>query len=503
MNVGATGTLILGNQLLDPALLGRPNGPVFLCEDYGLCTYVKHHQQKLVLFLASMREYADELRLAGYDVDYEYLNSDPRQTYEKRLTAFIERHQLECLQHFDIEDQFFADRVAALCAALGVRQQIQASPLFLTTHEQFQSFLNEVAQPRMAEFYRRQRRRLGILLDENGKPVGGRWSFDKDNRRQLPRDLELPELRQTAWTQHTKDVIALVTATFSDHWGNASDFWWPVTRQQARDCLDAFVNERLSQFGDYQDAISQRSETQFHSALAPAMNMGLLTPREVVEATLRKAAESDVPLNSLEGFVRQIIGWREFVRGIYHNFDEMQSRTNFWGHHRQLTPSWYDGTTGIAPLDHAIQTAGRLGWTHHISRLMVIGNLMNLCEIKPNRVYQWFMETHVDSSDWVMGPNVYGMALFSDGGVFATKPYVCGSNYLRKMSDFGRGPWCEVVDGLYWRFVKKHQDFFAGNPRLSVMTRALARLSSQRRDTIFSAADQFLNDHTAQPADRN
>lgn len=499
MSARSIGTFILGNQLIDPERLGNATGPVFLCEDYGLCTYVKHHQQKIVLFLASMREYADELRRAGYEVDYQYLDLDPELTYEKRLTAFIQRHQVECLKHFEIEDHFFARRIQVLCEKLGVRQQIQASPLFLTTHEQFQQFLSRVERPRMAEFYKEQRRRLKVLLDEGGSPQGGRWSFDKDNRRRLPKDLAVPELQKAPWTQHTKDVVDLVAANFSDHWGSASEFWWPVTRQDLRAWLDAFLEERLSLFGDYQDAISQRSETQFHSVLAPAMNMGLLTPEEIVEATLVRAAAKEVPLNSLEGFLRQIIGWREFIRGIYHNFDDVQAQANFWKHHRQLTPSWYSGTTGIPPLDHAIKTASRLGWTHHISRLMVIGNLMNLCEIEPNLVYRWFMETHVDSSDWVMGPNVYGMALFSDGGVFATKPYVCGSNYLRKMSDFGRGQWCDVVDGLYWRFIEKHQDYFAGNPRLSVMTRALARLSPQRRETIFGAADLFLTDHTVDP----
>jgi deoxyribodipyrimidine photolyase-related protein len=255
---------------------------------------------------------------------------------------------------------------------------------------------------------------------------------------------------------------------------------------------------RLVDFGPYEDALSRRSETVFHSVLSPLLNLGLLTPRDVLDRVIDHARANEVPLNSLEGFVRQVIGWREFVRGIYRHFGERQENENFWGHRRGLAESWYRGETGIVPLDHAIRTAERLGWTHHITRLMVVGNLMTLAEIAPNAAHDWFMEMYVDSSDWVMGPNVYGMAIFSDGGIFATKPYICGSNYLLKMSDFGRGEWCDVVDGLYWRFIGKHRDFFAANPRLAMMARMLDRLKPARRERIFAAAEGFLGAHTAQ-----
>ena len=241
--------------------------------------------------------------------------------------------------------------------------------------------------------------------------------------------------------------------------------------------------------------MTTRSATVFHSLLSPCLNLGLLTPDAVIEKVLQHA--DTAPLQSLEGFVRQVIGWREFVRGVYREHGERQESTNFWQHERELTEAWYDGTTGIPPLDDTIQTAQRLGWTHHIPRLMVMGNLMTLCEIRPSSAHRWFMEMYVDSSEWVMGPNVYGMGIFSDGGVFATKPYICGSNYLLKMSDYGKGPWCDVVDGLYWRFIDKHRDFFAGNPRLALMPRALDRLAPERRSRIFSAAEQFLENTTS------
>ena len=201
-------------------------------------------------------------------------------------------------------------------------------------------------------------------------------------------------------------------------------------------------------------------------------------------------------MQSREGFVRQVIGWREFVRGVYRQYSNSQESSNFWSHDRELTDSWYDGSTGITPLDDTISTVRKLGWAHHIPRLMVLGNLMTLCEIRPQSAHRWFMEMFVDSSEWVMGPNVYGMALFSDGGLFATKPYICGSNYLRKMSDYPKGDWCDIVDGLYWRFIDKHRDFFAGNPRLALMPKALDRLDGDRRKRIFAAAGNFIERHT-------
>jgi len=259
--------------------------------------------------------------------------------------------------------------------------------------------------------------------------------------------------------------------------------------------LDDFIEQRLAEFGPYEDAISSRSMTVFHSLLTPCLNIGLLTPDEIVERVLQRA--DSVPLQSIEGFVRQVIGWREFVRGIYREFSEAQEQANFWSHERELTDAWYDGGTGLPPLDDAIRTARRYGWLHHIQRLMVLGNLMTLSEIRPQSAHRWFMEMFVDSSEWVMGPNVYGMGLYSDGGLFATKPYICGSNYLLKMSDYRKGPWCEVVDGLYWRFIDIHRDFFAGNPRLAIMPRALDRLGATRRESIFGAAEEFLQRATA------
>jgi deoxyribodipyrimidine photolyase-related protein len=487
--------VILGNQLFPLQHLPPPEaGPVFMAEDVGLCTYEKHHQQKIVLFLAAMRAYADGLRAAGYALTYLTLDTADSRPYEAKLQEALAAAGDDVIVHFEVEDKAMERRLADFAASAGIRRDELVSPMFLCSRAEFAGFAARKSRLLMGDFYKQQRRRLGILVDADGEPAGGRWSFDADNRKKLPSSVAPPKVSPAARTRHVENVIALVEREFPDHPGQASQFCWPTTRQQALAWLDEFVAERLEQFGPYEDALTTRSATVFHSLLSPSLNLGLLTPDEVVDRVLVHA--KDLPLQGVEGFVRQVIGWREFVRGVYREFGDRQESGNFWSHERALTDAWYDGSTGIPPLDDTIRTAQRLGWTHHIPRLMIVGNLMTLCEIRPALAHRWFMEMYVDSSEWVMGPNVYGMALYSDGGIFATKPYICGSNYLLKMSDYRKGPWCDIVDGLYWRFIDKHRDFFAGNPRLALMPRALDRLAADRRRAIFAAAEEFLGRHT-------
>ena len=489
--------MVLGNQLFPPHRLPDcRDAVVFMAEDVGLCTYVRHHQQKIVLFLAAMRSYADELRDAGIEVRYFPLDADEDSSYEDKLGRVVAELECEELLHFEVEDKPMEVRLVDFCEQRPVARTELQSPMFLTTRDDFRRFAADRSRLLMGDFYRRQRQHAGILLDSDGNPEGGKWSFDEANRRKLPRKLEPRAISAATPTRHVADVIPIVEQRFGDHPGRAKELWWPTTRTQAQAWLQEFLDERLEMFGPYEDAISTRSETVFHSALSPSLNLGLLTPDEVLDAVLERYAAGDAPIESVEGFVRQVIGWREFVRGVYRLYGDEQESRNFWQHDRTLTDDWYRGTTGIPPLDDAIRTSLRLGWAHHIQRLMVVGNLMTLCEIRPADAWRWFMEMYVDSSEWVMGPNVYGMGIFSDGGVFATKPYICGSNYILKMSDYGKGDWCAIVDGLYWRFIDRHRDFFESNPRLALMPRALDRLDSVRRASIFAAAETFLDEFT-------
>lgn len=497
MSSGKAILVVLGNQLFPRKHLpDKESVRIFMCEDLGLCTYVRHHQQKIVLFLSAMRSYADGLREAGYDVSYVQLDPDTNDSYEDRLLDVVQSSSAGEIKHFEVEDKDMEARLVTFADEHDLGRTELESPMFLCSRDEFAEFANDASSLSMASFYKQQRRSLGILIDSDGKPTGGKWSYDADNRKPLPKDLTTPSIASADPTRHTKAVVKLVRKQFSDHPGDATQFWWPTTRRAALKQLRDFLEQRLENFGPYEDAMSTRSSTVFHSALSPLMNLGLVTPREVVDRAIEHADDNGIPLQSLEGFIRQVIGWREFVRGVYRTCGDEQDDRNFWSHDRELTDAWYDGSTGITPLDDTIKTAQRLGWTHHIPRLMVAGNLMTLCEIRPKSAWRWFMEMYVDSSEWVMGPNVYGMALFSDGGLFATKPYICGSNYLRKMSDYKKGDWCDVVDGLYWRFIDKHREFFSGNPRLSLMPSALDRLDDDRRKRIFAAAGDFIDKYT-------
>lgn len=504
----STAFVVLGDQLFPPASLPDV-GRVFMAEDVGLCTHVRHHQHKLVLFLAAMRSHRDALRARGIAVHYEALAPDGEDsTYEEKLGRFLDAHGADRLRMFEIEDRFFERRIRAFAEARGVAVEFLETPGFLTPRATVESWLAE-HRPLMADFYRWQRRRLDVLVDDDGEPVGGRWSFDDENRRALPPSESLPSPPAAAVTDHVRDAIDVVRARFAEHPGDVDvDRWWlPTTRRQALAWLRAFLAERFARFGPFEDALSTRDAFLFHSVLSPVLNLGLVTPAEVLERALEHARGHDVPLNSLEGFVRQIIGWREFVRGVYRVHGERQARSNHFDHSRRLAPSWWEGSTGLRPLDDVITKCRRYGWAHHIERLMVAGNLMLLCEIDPRDAHRWFMEMFVDSADWVMGPNVYGMALFSDGGIFATKPYICGSNYIRKMSDYARprepvveggdATWEDVMDGLYWRFVGKHADFLSRNARMGRAVHTYERMDRTRRRRIVDAAERFIDRATA------
>lgn len=493
--------LILGDQLFSPRRFkaAAPNvRSVFMAEDHGLCTHARYHQHKLVLFLAAMRHFKAELEGAGFEVGYSALKptgADP--SFADKLSKYIKKQVIQELHSFEISDRFFEAEIQSLLDRLGVRWVQHESPGFMTPRKEFAAYLNSTRKPFMKTFYERQRRRLGILMDADGEPEGGRFSFDDQNRESLPDSAALPGIPKAKHSEITLDVMELVARRFANHPGEAAQFWLPVEREGAQSWLSHFISERLAGFGSYEDALTSRDPFVFHSVLTPFLNTGLLEPSQVVQAVLKSAKKQKLPLNSVEGFIRQVIGWREFIFGIDRHFGAQQHQTNHWGHERRLTQHWYDGTTGLPPLDDAIRKAIRYGYCHHIERLMILGNLMLTCEIHPQEAYRWFMEMFVDSADWVMGPNVFGMGIVSDGGVFATKPYLCGSNYWLKMGDYSKGDWCDVADGLYWGFIARHQKEFIKNPRMATIARSLDRMSSERRQKISRAAEAFKQRVTA------
>ena len=486
--------LILGNQLFHPKYINKYKKlTFFMSEDLGLCTYQKYHKLKLILFLSSMRSYADLLKKENYKVKYFDLNNDFEAAYEKKLEKFIIQNNFKEIVSFEIEDKFFEKKIKMVIKKLKIKWKIINSPMFLNSRKDFTDYINNTKKPLMANFYKIVRKKNNILMSGN-LPKGGKWSFDSENRKKIPKNIKIPTLLKIIETKHTKKLKDIINNKFPDHPGDANNFWLPTTHNDADKWLDLFIKEKLNLFGDYEDAVDKDNHILFHSALSPLINLGLITPVQII--TKIKKVEKKIKINSYEGYVRQIIGWREFMRGIYQNYEKKLENSNFFKHKRLFKKSWYQGNTGLIPLDHSIKNTLKYGWTHHIERLMILANIMNLCEIHPKEVYNWFMEMFVDSSDWVMVPNVYGMGLFSDGGTFSTKPYICGSSYIMKMMNFQKGQWNNVMDGLYWRFINKNRKFFLKNPRLSLMVKVYDKIEIKRKKFILLEANKFIKNNT-------
>ena len=489
--------VVLGNQLFSVGIIKATGADtIFMAEDLGLCSYEKHHKLKILMFLTSMREKRDELQQANCNVEYLDIGHETfDQPYEDKLAKHILANAVTELKIFEIEDKDFEARIKAFAEQKKLVLTILPSPMFLLDREEFLAFNGKSKTLRMGNFYKEVRKKLNLLMDEDQKPLGGKWSFDEDNRKKIPKGLPLPELYKPRMSQYIESLKVIIELKFADHPGQMDDVWMPLTRCDALENIDYFLAIKFENFGIYEDAILQNDTFMFHSALSPSLNMGLITPTDIIDKVLAYTEAHDVPLNSVEGFLRQIIGWREFIRGVYQHHGEIQLQSNFFNFSGSLNQSWYSGETGIPPLDDAINFSDRYGYTHHINRLMVISNLMTLCEVDPKNVYHWFMEMYVDSSEWVMTPNVFGMGTFADGGIFATKPYICGSNYIIKMSDYKKGEWCNTVDGLYWRFVSRHIGVLRNNPRLSFMRKTLENMKPERKDLIFACAEDFIGKH--------
>ena len=444
-----------------------------------------------------MRSYADKLKENKFKLNYSKIDStDFKKDYTKKLEKLLKMNKIKEVTSFEIEDKFFETKINNFLKKQNIQWNIIRSPMFLDSREDFKKYLSKTKKPFMAKFYKEKRERFNILLNKDGTPEGGKWSFDEDNRKKLPKNILIPKFPEIKETKHTKSLKPIIEKLFSKHPGDTKKFWFATEYKDVLKLLDFFIKDKLNLFGDYEDAVDQKNNVLFHSALSPYLNLGLITPKEIIVRVLTHIDVDEIPLNSTEGFIRQIIGWREFIRGVYQVKGDQQENSNFFNFSKKLNNTWYSGTTGIPPLDDAINFSNSFGYTHHINRLMIISNLMTLSEIDPKEVYKWFMEMYVDSSDWVMVPNVYGMGTYADGGIFSTKPYICGSNYILKMSNYKKGEWCDVVDGLYWRFVSKHFDNIKNNHRLSFMKRTLEKMNIDRKELIFRKAENFINENT-------
>lgn len=449
------------------------------------------HGQKLLLHRASMKAYAAELTVQGHRVHYVEAVAgaavDSAELLARNLPSAVKSLHLA-----DPADHVLLRRIRRFAEAKSLEVVVCPSPNFLSPADFLETHLAHKKKPFMAKFYEMQRKRMQILVEPDDKPTGGKWSFDAENRAKLPKAHVPPAEPFSRSSAFTTEAAAYVSGKFPQHLGRLKSFRWPVTRAAAESWLDEFIDQRLALFGLYEDAISTQHVTIYHAAITPMLNIGLLDPQDVIDRIMAKAAGSDIPMNSLEGFIRQVIGWREFMHGLYRHRGSEIRKGNFWHFERALPQAFYDATTGIPPIDRVIRQLLDDGYCHHIERLMILGNFMLLCRIKPDDVYRWFMELFIDSYDWVMVPNVYGMSQFADGGTFTTKPYFSGSNYVLKMSDEPKGDWCAVWDGLFWSFIGDYTPFFLKNPRLSMMARSWEKQSPEKQEAHRAAADRFL-----------
>jgi deoxyribodipyrimidine photolyase-related protein len=485
----ATAQIVFPHQLFVEHLEADLDTVMVLVEPDLFFRRLPFHTHKLVLHRATMKAFEVRLREAGFATVYVATSADT--SSDQHLVDVLRANRVTEVTVYDAVDDWLERDLRAACREAAAALTVAETPGFLTSRDEVAEIFGGARRPRMQHFYERQRRRLDLLMDGD-RPVGGRWSYDTENRRRLPAGTPVPPMPEAGRNEHTRDALAWVRSAFPDNPGDPATYHWPTTHRQAEFWLTRFLEDRFALFGPYEDAIAVDEPWLFHSALSPLINIGLLDPRHVVERAVAHADEHDVDLPSLEGFVRQVVGWREYMRAAYVVHGRAMRTRNLLGLTRELGPGWWDGTTGLAPVDTVIRRVIEHGYAHHIERLMVLGNAMLLLRTEPDEVYEWFMTFFVDAYDWVMVPNVYAMSQFAAGDLITTKPYVSGSNYLRKMSDLPSGDWTEVWDALYWQFVADHRDGFASNPRSSMAVRTYDRMKEQRRRELAEVAAAWL-----------
>jgi len=462
-----------------------------------------YHKLRIAYLFSTQRHTAWLLK--ENDFQFTHLKITDRSeltTYIDRLDSVLKNKHITAVQSFFKEDHFFRKQIETYFFDKKIAYQSIVSPLFINPLEDFKQYLSETKKPFLKTFYELSRKKYRILVDKKLKPVGDKWSFDEDNRKPYKGDPALPPTFSAPFDEIDRQAIEDVLAFFPTHPGSnqfdelKSAFIFPRTRAMALKALDHFLKYKLYHFGTYEDAITSTDPFLFHSLLSPLLNVGLLLPTEVIKSTLKYSEKNSQHLPSTEGFIRQILGWREFVRGLYHFKYQDDVKVNFFQHQRDFNQRWYDANTGIVPLDRALKKLNQYAYTHHIERLMLVSNIMLLLGIHPKRVHYFFSQMYIDSMDWVMAANVYGMGQFSDGGLFATKPYICGSNYILKMSDEKKGDWCEDMDALYWNFIITHYTFFKSQPRLSMMAAMVDKMDPQKKEKITLRACKIITELT-------
>lgn len=499
---------VLGDQLSHKlaSLRGRSRDDtvILMMEVWDEATYVKHHKQKIVLIFSAMRHFAEEMREAGWTVDYVKLTDEANSgSFSGEVARAIERHDPRAIHVVEAGEWRVQQAIEEWPDKFACAIELLPDDRYLCSHHQFREWADGRKQLTMELFYREMRKRTGLLMSDDGKPKGGDWNYDKDNREPPKGNMTPPPVPKFEPDDITREVIALVEDKFADHFGRLEPFEWPVTREQAEEAADAFFAERIEKFGPYQDAMVHGEDDMFHSMLSTSINCGLLDPLELCQRAQQAYEDGRAPLNSVEGFIRQIIGWREYVRGFYWYFMPELESANELEATRPLPEFFWTGETDMRCLADSIRSTHNNAHAHHIQRLMVLGNFCLLAGIDPRKVQDWYLAVYADAYQWVELPNVSGMILYADGGKLATKPYAASGNYINKMSDYCKectysvskktGEGACPFNPLYWHFMDRHRERLSTNHRIGRIYATWDRMGDEKKQAYIDSADAFLD----------
>jgi deoxyribodipyrimidine photolyase-related protein len=486
-------SIIFPNQLFKEHPAIKSNRTVYLLEEWHFFNQYNFHKEKLVLHRASMKFYEAFLKEQGHIVYY--IESIEIQNRCELLIKQLHANNVTHIHIVDTVDNWLLRKIKSICDLMGVEITIYDSPNFLNDLQQVDTFFSKKKTYYQTDFYIWQRKLRNLLLEKDAKPLGGKWTYDAENRAKFPKKEAAPKIPSAPVNEYITEAEIYIQNNYPNNYGTVNKHHlFAINFVDSENWLEDFLQTRFENFGIYEDAIVAKESVLHHSLLSPMLNIGLVSPQQIIASTIAFSNKNNIPLNSLEGFIRQIVGWREFIRIVYEREGSKQRTTNYWKFTRKIPASFWNGTTGIVPIDITIKKVLATGYCHHIERLMVLGNFMLLCEFDPNEVYKWFMEMFIDAYDWVMVPNVYGMTQFADGGLMTTKPYISGSNYLMKMSDYEKGEWQQIWDGLFWRFMHEHRTFFLSNPRLGMLVHTFDKMNFDKQAFHLSNANNFLKE---------
>lgn len=477
---------------------------ILMMEVMEEASYVPHHPKKIAFVLSAMRHFAQELCEMGWTVDYVALD-DPSNTgtFTDEVARAINRHSITNISLTEPSEFRVEDSVRRWEDEFGVGVHVHMDDRFVCSREEFAQWAEGRKSLRMEYFYREMRKKTGLLMNE-GKPEGGKWNFDSENRKPAATNLFMPRPRQFVPDAITQEVLQLVAARFSENFGSLDDYWFGASRSDAEDVLESFLSEALPQFGSFQDAMLEGQSFLYHAVISLYLNIGLLSPLSVCRRVEEEYRAGRVPINSAEGFIRQIIGWREYVRGIYWREMPGYHKRNHLDAHRSLPSFYWNGETQMNCLRACISQTRDEAYAHHIQRLMITGNFALLAGIDPEQLHEWYLAVYADAFEWVELPNTLGMSQFADGGLLASKPYASSGAYIDKMSDYCSG--CrysvKVKEGeqacpfnyLYWDFIARHEERFKNNPRMAMIVRSYGKFGSEKKSQIAADARRFLDE---------